>query len=264
MENRDRYSRTFDVLELLVGHPDGMTVTEIGKRLGLPISSSHNLLQRMVTAEVATVTDDHRYSVGPRAVRLGIRIVDGLELRSISRRHLQELARVTGDDVYLAVPFGRRVAYVDRFLGSRPVTVDIRLGQSLFLHSTSVGKLFAANDSQLRRRLFAEERPRLTEHTLVDAGPLEEELARIVQQGYAVSREESIIGIVGIAVPIRTDHGTMVAAIHISALKSRMMPDTERELVDAAEATAAQIERALGRVHAPSRRGRVGTRAAGE
>jgi DNA-binding IclR family transcriptional regulator len=196
-------------------------------------------------------------------VRLGIRIVDGLELRSISRRHLQELARETGDDVYLAVPLGRRVAYVDRFQGSRPVTVDIRLGQSLFLHSTSVGKLFAANDGQLRRRLFSEELPRLTEHTLVDAGPLEEELARITEQGYAVSREESIIGVVGIAVPIRAEGDTMVGAIHISALNSRMTPDTERELVNAAEATAAQIERALGRVHPPSRRGRLGTRAAG-
>jgi DNA-binding IclR family transcriptional regulator len=122
MSGNDRYSRTFDVLELLVSRPDGMTVTEISKRLELPISSSHNLLQRMVTAEVATVTEGLRYSVGPRAVRLGIRIVDGVEVRALSRRHLQELARQTGEDIYLAVPLGRRVAYVDRFMGSRPVS----------------------------------------------------------------------------------------------------------------------------------------------
>src|SRR4051812_28486144 len=63
---KDRYARTFDVLELLVGHPAGMTVTEISKRLDLPISSSHNLLQRMVAADVVNVTDDLRYSLGPR------------------------------------------------------------------------------------------------------------------------------------------------------------------------------------------------------
>ncbi|MFR9805030.1 IclR family transcriptional regulator [Pseudonocardia sp. RS010] len=257
MSSNDRYSRTFDVLELLVSRPDGMTVTEISKRLDLPMSSSHNLLKRMVAAEVAAVREDLRYTLGPRAVRLGIRIVDGLEVRAISRRHLVELARTTGDDVYLAVPLGRRVSYVDRFPGSRPVTVDIRLGQSLFLHATSVGKLFAAHDRQLRRKLFAEERPRLTSHTLVTDEELTAELDRIVDQDYAVSREEAIVGVVGVAVPIRDDHGAVVAAIHISALSNQMNAGTERELVDAAATAATQIERDLGRVHPAAPEGRV-------
>ena len=249
VSSTDRYARTFDVLELLVGRPDGMTVTDISKRLGLPLSSSHNLLQRMVTAEVVTVTDDLRYSLGPRAVRLGIRIVDGLEVRALSRRHLQELARETGDDIYLAVPFSRRVAYVDRFPGSRPVSVDIRLGQSLHLHATSVGKLFAAHERSLRQRMFAHERPALTEHTFTGHGELERELARIVEQDYAISREEAIVGVVGLAVPVRDDHGSVVAAIHVSALGSQMTADEEARLLTAARACAVQIERDLGRVH---------------
>lgn len=249
MSSTDRYSRTFDVLELLVGHPDGMTVTEISKRLGLPLSSSHNLLQRMVTAEVVVVADGLRYSIGPRAVRLGIRIVDGLEVRALSRRHLVELARETGDDVYLAVPFGHRVAYVDRFPGSRPVSVDIRLGQSLYLHATSVGKLFAAQDGQLRRRVFAKDRPRLTEYTLTGERELGEEFVRIVRHDYSVSREEAIIGVVGIAVPVRDDHGMTVAAIHISALSSHMTEQREADLIAAARGAAVRIERDLGRMH---------------
>jgi DNA-binding IclR family transcriptional regulator len=254
----DRYSRTFDVLELLVGRPDGMTVTEISKRLGLPISSSHNLLQRMVTAEVVNVADDLRYSIGPRAVRLGIRIVDGLEVRALARRHLQDLARNTGEDVYLAVRLGRRVTYVDRLPGSHPVTVDIRLGQSLFLHATSVGKLFAAYEDQLRRRLFAQPRPPLTEHTLTGTDELDEELARIRRQGYALSREEAIIGVVGLAAPIQDAYGSVVAAIHISTLKMRMTPELESSLVEAATTTAALVERDLGRLQGSPGRGRPG------
>ncbi len=249
VSSTDRYARTFDVLELLVGRPDGMTVSDISKRLGLPLSSSHNLLQRMVTAEVVTVTDDLRYSLGPRAVRLGIRIVDGLEVRAVSRRHLEELARETGDDIYLAVPLHRRVAYVDRFPGSRPVSVDIRLGQSLYLHATSVGKLFAAHDRSLRARMFAHERPALTGHTLTDREDLERELARIVERDHAISREEAIVGVVGLAVPVRDDHGTVVAAIHVSALGSQITADEEERLLAAARASAVQIERDLGRLH---------------
>lgn len=244
----DRYTRTFDVLDLLVARPGGMTVTEISKRLGLPISSSHNLLQRMAAAEVVNVTEDLRYSLGPRAVRLGIRIVDSLEVRATARPHLQELARATGEDIYLAVPLGRRVTYVDRAPGSRPVTVDIRLGQSLFLHATAVGKLFSALDETTRRRLLSEPRPVLTEHTLTGAAELEAELARIRERGAAVSREEAITGITGLAVPIRDAHGTAVAAIHISALRAWMSPEVEQELIDAATATAEAVERELGRL----------------
>ena len=71
-----------------------------------------------------------------------------------ARRHLRDLAKATGEDISLAVPLGRRVTYVDRVVGSRPVTVDIRLGQTLHLHATSVGKLFAAHDPVLRVAAF--------------------------------------------------------------------------------------------------------------
>jgi DNA-binding IclR family transcriptional regulator len=255
---KDRYARTFDVLELLVGHPAGMTVTEISKRLGLPISSCHNLLQRMVATEVVNLTDELRYSLGARAVRLGIRIVDGLEVRAIARRHLVELARTTGEDVYLAVKLGRRVTYVDRVPGSRPVTVEIRLGQSLYLHATSVGKLFAAYEDQLRRRMLSGARPVLTEHTVTDAAQLERELDRIGEQGFAVSREEAVDGVVGLAVPICDAGGNLVAAIHISALRAQVTPEQERGLLEAAAATAAAVERELGRApSAPSVMGSV-------
>jgi DNA-binding IclR family transcriptional regulator len=246
----DRFSRIFDVLELLVGHHGGMTLTEISKRLALPTSSTHNLLARMVGTDVVSVGEDLRYSVGSRAVRLGIRIVDGLELRTLARRYLQELVRDTGEDVYLAVRIGRRVTYIERLPGSRAVTVDIRLGQSLFLHATSVGKLFAAHHPQLHRRLITEARPRLTPHTLIDIDDLERELQQIREQGYSVSCGEAIIGITGLAVPVYDAHGVLVASIHVSALEAQMTPEREKVILAAARCAATAIESEFGRTPA--------------
>jgi DNA-binding IclR family transcriptional regulator len=245
--SNERVSRIFDVLELLVGHPDGMTLTEISKRLELPTSSTHNMLQRMVGAELVAATDQLRYSIGPRAVRLGIQIVDGLEVRVVARRYLQDLARETGEHIYLALRLGRRVVYIDRLPGRRSVSVEIRLGQSLFLHATSVGKLFAAHHQPLYRRMMSEARPRLTEHTLVEPEELEQELDRIRADGYAVSREEAILGVTGLAVPVHDAYGTLVAAIHISALRAQMTERREQELIEMAMATALAIETELGR-----------------
>jgi DNA-binding IclR family transcriptional regulator len=252
----DRFSRIFDVLELLAHSSEGRTLTEISKRLDLPLSSTHNLLQRMVKTNVVTVTDGLRYSIGARAVRLGILVLDGLDVRVIARRYLQDLARETGEHVYLAIRLGQRVVYVDRAPGTRPVTVDIRLGQSLFLHATSVGKLFSAHEPLLRQRLFREDRRRLTDRTLTEPQELEAELDRIRADGYAISREEAIEGVVGLAVPIRDANGNLTAAIHISALRAQINPKRERELIELASASAMSIERDLGR--APSREATMG------
>lgn len=246
----DRFARIFDVLELLVAHPEGLTVTEVSKRLRLPVSSTHNLLHRLVETEAVVATDKLRYSIGSRAVRLGIRVVGGLEVPAVARRHLQELAREIGEDLYLAVRLGWRIAYVDRLPGTRIVSVDIRLGQSLYLHATSVGKLFAAYHPDLRDRLFEEPRPKLTPHTLTEPDELTAELDQIVAAGHSVSREEGIAGIVGLAVPIMDAHDTLVAAIHISTLRALTTDDYQNTLLSAATKTAVDIERDLGRTPA--------------
>jgi len=111
--------------------------------------------------------------------------------------------------------------------------------------------------------MFSHDRPALTGHTLTGRAELERELARIVEQDHAISREEAIIGVVGLAVPVRDDHGTVVAAIHVSALGSQMTADEETRLLAAARASAVAIERDLGRLHDDAGPRPPGTRATG-
>ena len=154
---------------------------------------------------------------------------------------------------------GRRVTYVDRVPGSRPVTVDIRLGSSLSLYATAVGKLFVADQEALRRKVLGRPRPALTEYTLTEPADLERELGRIREQGFAVSREEAIIGVVGLAVGVRDAYGALVAALHISTLRAQITEDSQRQLIEAAAGTAGAVERELGRRPQP----RPGAAAAG-
>jgi DNA-binding IclR family transcriptional regulator len=244
--NPDRFARSFDVLDILVSQPQGMRLTDISQALGAPVSSTHNLLQTMLAAEVVDVTDDLRYTVGPRAVRMGVRIVNSLDVRTIGHRHLEKLAKALGNDVYLAMRVGDRVVYVDRFRVSEPVSVNIRLGDSLALHATAVGKLFAAYEPELRDVVMRRTRRRLTPATIIDAVDLDAELSRIRSAGFSVSREEAYEGIVGIAVPVRSASGGLAAAIHVSALRAGLSDDRERTFVEQTRAIAAEIEEDLG------------------
>ena len=242
----DRYLRSFDVLNLLVQHKDGLRLTEIKQALGLPVSSVHNMLRTMVSAEVATVSDDLRYSVGPRAVALALRTLQSLDIRTIARRHLQDLVKEIGDDVYLAMHVGKRVFYADRSLGTQRISLDIRLGEPLFLHSTATGKLFAAYNAKLAAQALSGRLPKMTPATITNAAELEREFKRIRSLGYAKSAEESVEGIVGYAVAIQDATGSIVAAVHASVLSKRATKAHERKLLGAMRECAAQVERQLG------------------
>lgn len=242
----ERYLRTFDVLDLLVRHKDGLRLTEIKDALDLPVSSVHNMLQTMVSADVASVDEDLRYSIGPRAVALALRTVQSLDIRSLAKRPLQDLARAIGDDVYLGLRLGKRVIYADRTLGTQRISLDIRLGEPLFLHSTATGKLFAANDPQLAGRALAGALPRQTAATITEPERLRSEYQAILERGYATSLQEAVDGIVGYAVPVRQPDGALAAAVHVSVIAGRAGKLHVKKLISAATDCAAQIERALG------------------
>ncbi len=244
--NPDRYIRVFDVINLLVQHKEGLRLTEIKTELNLPVSSAHNMLQTMVNAELATVTDNLRYRVGPRAVSLALRTLQSLDVRSIARPYLQQLGKVVGDDVYLAINLGKRVIYADRCLGTQRISLDIRLGESLFLHCTATGKLFAALDPKLTPVALSAKMPKITPSTITTPAALEEEFKKIRQQGFSRSEGESVEGIVGYSVPIHDGAGALAAAIHISVLFKRANKAHEKQLLSSARECAEQIERQLG------------------
>lgn len=244
--NPERYLRTFDILGLLVSHKEGLRLTEIKEALNLPVSSVHNVLQTMVSAEVVVVDEDLRYFVGPRTVSLALRTVQSLDVRNLARRPLQQLARDIGDDVYLGLRMGPRVVYADRIISAQRISLDIRLGEPLHLHSTATGKLFAAFDDKLAAQVMGKKLPKLTPNTITDPALLAQEYERIRAQGYSKSQEESSTGIVGYAVPIHDAEGLVAAAVHVSVLVARATKAHERSLLAKAQACATQIERLLG------------------
>ncbi len=242
----DRYLRTFDILKLLAERGTPLRLTEIKQALDLPVSSLHNMLQTMVTAEVVIVDDALRYAIGPRTVSLALRTVQSLDVRTLARRPLQELAQEIGDDVYLGVRVGQRVLYADRVLGTQRVSLDIRLGQPLMLHATATGKLFAAFDPQLGALALGGKLPKATPHTITSPQPLQKEYTRILAAGYSKSDQESYEGVVGYAFPIRGNTHEVAAAVHVSVLANRATKAHERTLLAAARSCAEQIEKLLG------------------
>lgn len=238
-----RIGRILDVVDQLARYGP-QTVTRLSTQLDVPLSSTHDLLKAMVEAKILYL-DGRTYGLGTRVLRTALGVLDSVAVPRVAARHQEVLVEETGLDAYLAVPTGTRVVYVSRYAGRQRVNLDIPLGRSLHLHSTAVGKLFAAHRRDIYQAMMAKPRPALTAQTRTGAVELDRDLAAIRRHGVSVSRGESLRGIVGLATPVRGPDGALVAAVHVSALSTTLPTRAVGAVVTAMHAASAAIEAQL-------------------
>ncbi|MEV4009100.1 IclR family transcriptional regulator [Nonomuraea angiospora] len=221
-------------------HPQ-LTLTDVARRSGLPLSTAHRLVAELEEWQALSRAPDGRLRVGLRLWELG-QLAPG-RLHDLAHPWLQELFATTRENVHLAVRDGLEVLYVDKVYGRRAVPIVSRTGGRLPMHPTGVGKALLAYEpdwfvkSYLARKL---ERP--TPHTITEPGRLARELAAVRAQGYALTYEEMTLGTCSAAAPILVD-GRPVAALGIvlSSRRARELP----QLIDPLLSTAAAIAKAI-------------------
>jgi DNA-binding IclR family transcriptional regulator len=87
---------------------------------------------------------------------------------------------------------------------------------------------------------------RRTENTVTERQAVLTEFTEIRKRGYAVDREESVLGGVCIGAAIRTEGGHVVSALSVSTPLVRMTPEREREITQVVLETARAAALALG------------------
>ena len=243
----DKVQRVVDVLEFVLDrNPAGIRLSDVSTALTSPLSSTHDLLKSMASAGLLRMDVDRTYRIGPRFVQLAVSTTRSLDVRVLAHEHLEALAADLSHDVYLAVRLGDEVIYVERIPGRGRATVDIRLGDPIPLHASAVGKLYCAFSSDLERQTLGADLPAVTSRTITSAERLADEFAHIRTCGFSISREETITGIVGAAVPVWSGPGELLAAVHVSGLRDLVSDAEFPDLIASMQTCAADIARAMG------------------
>lgn len=212
------------VLLALEDRPSGRGVTDLARALGLPKSAVHRLLVTFQAQGFVQQFDDSRYGLGPALARLGLRAADMLSPRRVARPYLETLAQELGETVFLGMLAEERVLIVDKVEHGQVLRVSPALGMVLPLHCTALGKVLLAFCPASQRHQYLR---RLAMSDTMPAGepglrPLQQELAAILQQGFAVSLEEWLPDICCLAAPIRSQQGDVLAALALALPRSRM------------------------------------------
>ncbi len=176
-----------------------------------------------------------KYRLGLRVTDLGMSALNSTGLREHSRPYLEELRQRTSYTVNLAVLDGPEILYVDRARsfrrGQSKIDLGLSLGSRLPVYCTSMGKLLLAYlPGGEQQKLISE--VRLTKrgpNTITSKKALREALERVHEDGIAVNDQELAMGLLSIAVPVRSEPGEVAAALNMAAHSSMI---SLQELVD--------------------------------
>ncbi len=186
--------------------------------------------------------------------RLGLALFD-LVAAVPSQRSLHEavllpmtdLRNRSGETVQVGVLDGRQVVYVERLDSPNTLRMFTELGRRNDVHCTGSGKALLAFLSKVQREKLLKDwdPPRKTEYTITSIDALQAELDKIREVGFAENRQESEIGVVSIAAPIRDESGATIAAMSVAGPTGRV-DERRLQLADAVRSMALATSRRLG------------------
>lgn len=247
--------KALTVLEALAEHS---RVTDIAAATGLPKSTVHRILQSLVGWGFARTDGNGGYLPGPRILTLAGRVMSRFDPARHADAALRELRDRTGFTVHFAIRGGDEAVYVRKLEGRRPYQMGSRVGMSLRLHSTSIGKAILARlpDAEVAAIVSRAGLDARTGATITDPDALLAHLGEVRRRGYAVDDEENETGIrcVGAAV---VDHtGAVMGGVSVSGLAFEVDPADETlaaEVVAAARAVSLALGAPPDRTPTPAR-----------
>lgn len=225
-------TRAAAVLDALAASSTGrLTLSDLARELGIPKSSTSNLLQALEDAELITRLGSD-YALGVKLVELGAAYLSRRDEVREFYRFCESAPLLKGETVRIAMLDGSNVIYLARYEGHPAVRLTSNIGDKMPVSLCAVGKVLIAklHDHDLEQ-LFPDdaELPTLTPKSLRSGAELKAEIARIRTQGYAFEDEESTLGVVSlaVAVPTRGSHGPSLG-VSVTSLKATFS-DRERE-----------------------------------
>lgn len=242
--------RSLEIIEAVATDRGSLTLSELARRVQLPKSTAHTLVQTLAAdGFLEREIDTGRYVLGPRMLRLLGRVPDQFELPRVARPFMQSLVEQVGETAILGVRRGPAIIYLEQVEASQYIRYAAPLGEARPLYSSSIGKLFVAAMSPSVRSLLLEESPPtpLTSSTRTRTDEILSEARDVAANGYAFNRGETIAGVFAVAAPIHRVTGsgpTLVAGLSVAGPSDRLR-DRIDELRPHVVVTAAQIESAL-------------------
>lgn len=241
-------SKGLSLLTLIADAPHPLPFSELGRYSGLPKSTLHRILQTLIEYRLVRVDEaSQTYRLGTRLFEMAHQVWSDFDLRSAAEPELLRLRELAQETTRLGILEGRDILIIDQRDHVQAMRLANGVGSRLPAVATSIGKAVMSHrpPEELQRYLTAGPLTALTPHSILDLADLQREMDLIKARGYAVSVEESALGVSGVAAPILDHRGEAIGAVSISGPSFRLplerLHALGRDVIEAARRIAGNV-----------------------
>lgn len=223
--------RVLTILETLATSASRRGLSDIGRELGIPVSSLHAILRTMQRRGWLEADETGtRFGIGVEALRVGSAYARADDIVSRAEPVLDWLNDETGETVHYGRLEGAHIVYLAKRDARHSLRIYSAIGKRIPAHAAALGKaILAGYPNDAVRSILGGELVALTKRTRTKVDTLLGDLAKTRKLGYATESEESDVGLgcVAVAVPDRTPPRD---AISLAVPTARLKPDRIQEL----------------------------------
>jgi DNA-binding IclR family transcriptional regulator len=241
---RSLVGKVLDVLDAFSAERTELALSEISRRSGLPLTTTHRIVKELAAWGALEQNDHGRYHIGLHLWEVAALAPRGPRLREVALPYMEDLYGATHENVQLAVRENLELVFVERLAGRHAVPVLTRVGGRFALHATGVGLvLLAYAPAAVQEQVLTSPLERWTEMTISDPAALRRVLADVRRSGVAISDRQVTMDAVSVAAPIFGPDDDVVAALSVVVHADDAQPVA---LGPAVRTAARGISRALG------------------
>lgn len=219
--------RLLNLLAHLSAAPEGRTLAQLCKTLGLPKTSLHTMLKVLESADYVA-QDDGVFRLGKAAATLGAAMArsPGARFPDCAKGILRRLSQRFRETVFLAVltADGLHCKYVAVQESENWLRYSVKLGSQKPSYATGSGRAMLAylGEGELAAILDRTKFERITPGTVASRRALLAGLRDVRRAGASVVESGTVAGVVSVAAPIFGADGRVAAALSIGAPSVRI------------------------------------------
>ena len=213
------------VVELLAQHGE-LSASRIAGYLETSRAASHRFLSTLRDLGYVEKTADGRFCLTFKVVELGMRKLEGFEIRRTAQPYMQALAEAFNETVNLGHWENGQVLHLHKINSTEILRLDVASGAVAPAYCTGLGKAMLAfqDPDELEAYLQSLSMVAMSPKTITSPGELKREMEKVRQRGYAVDDEELSLGLRCVGAPIFDHRGTASYALSVSGPSLRMTP----------------------------------------
>jgi DNA-binding IclR family transcriptional regulator len=226
------------------------TLAEISRRLEIPKSTAHNLLNTLLSEGYIEKVEGDAYALGTTPLVLTQNIRANVEIRDPAAPLLRQLADYARESVYLTIRDGDYALYIYAVESPQRLLARTAVGDQAPLHCTAVGKATLAflPEEEVEAIMDRVGMAVFTEKTISSLDALKEDLAKTRKRGYSIDCEEHEANTFCIGAPILDRRGRVIGACSLSGTSPDIITDRLEDLSTHVMHASQEISRRMGYV----------------